>query len=215
MNSSHMQAMTRLETVSAAQTDSETRFDRNAWLLLLGALLFLALDFAQLSYRFTLPTEGWAINSDENAPDDYAFYVLKNVVGAASPLEPGDALTVIGGIPAEQILTSAQLHTPAPAGWVAGGQIPVSVIRGGKTLSFDIPIVHWTFAAWLNSNFVDWQSLVQWPSALIMLGVGLLTLLKRPGNLAGRFLFLFGLAIFSSTLAGSLPDGLGIYFNRV
>jgi len=214
MNPPHLPTLTPPRSASAASADSETRFDRNVWLLLLGALLFVALDLAQLAYRFTLPTEGWVIESDENAPDDYTFHLLKNVVGAPSPLEPGDAMTLVGGIPAERILNSTQLSTPPPAGWVAGGQIRVSVIRGGKTLSFDIPVVHWTFAAWLSSNFADARSLVLWwAAALIMFGVGLLTMLKRPGNLAGRFLFLFGLALFSSTLASSLPDGLGVYFN--
>ncbi len=191
----------------------EARFDRSAWLLLLGALLFLALNIGQLAYRFTLPTEGWEINSDDNAAGDYDFYIIKNVVGALSMLQPGDALHIIGWIPAAQILNSDRLAHARPAGWVAGGHIPVTVIRGGQTLTIDIPIVHWTFSSYLRSNFTDLRSVIMWLSALIMLGVGLLTFLKRPANLAGRFLFLFGLAIIFSVLASSLPDGLGMYFD--
>ncbi len=191
----------------------ETRFDRGARFLLLFALVFLGLNFAQLAYRFTLPTEGWMINNDDNGPGVYDLFVQKNVVGAPSPLQPGDALHIIGGIPAEQILNSDKPYIPPPAGWQAGGQVPVSVIRSGQTLTFEIPIVNWTFAAWLRSNFADFKSVSEWLSALIMLGVGLYTLIKRPGNLAARFLFLFGLAYFSTILAGSLRDGLGSVFN--
>ena len=205
--------MTHSAILSTAKLDPESGFDRNAWLLLAGAVLFLALNLAQLAYRFTLPTAGWENSSDNNPPGVNDLYVGKNLVGVASPLLPGDVLTNIGGIATEKILNNDQLYTPPPSGWQAGEHLAVSVIRSGKTLTFDIPIVHWTIAAWLRSNFADVRSLLQWLSAFIMLGVGLLTLLKRPGSLAGRFLFLFGVALFSITLAGSLPDGLGAYFS--
>jgi hypothetical protein len=201
-------------TGPAATDNPETRFDRNAGLLLAGALIFLVLNLAHLVYRFSLPTAGWENSSDNNPPGVYGLYVGKNVVGASSPLLPGDVLQSIGGIAAERIVNNDQLYTPPPPGWRAGGHVTVSVIRSGKTLTFDIPIVHWTFAALLRSNFADWGSLLEWLSAVIMLGVGLLTVLKRPGSLAARFLFLFGVAQFSTTLAGSLPDELSGYFNR-
>ena len=194
-------------------TQSETRFDRSSRLLLLFALIFIALDFAQLTYRFSLPTEGWAVNSDSNDPGEYNFYVLKNVVGADSQLQPGDALRVIGGVPSAQILNNDSLKITAPPGWQKGEQLPVTVIRDKQTLNFRIPIVSWTMAAWLRNNFDTWGGIVNFLSALIMLSVGFLVLFKRPGNLAARFLFLFGVAVFTMTVSGSLPDGLGMYFN--
>ncbi len=197
----------------AVIVNPETRFNRSSWLLLLVALLFLSLNLAQIAYRFTLPTEGWSVSDDDNGEERDVFFVRANLVGAVSPLQPGDALRVIGGIPAAQILNNDSLSTSPPPGWVVGGQVPVELIRNGQTLTFDIPIVDWTFAAWLKSNFTDLKSIVIWLSALVMLGVGLLTFLKRPANLAGRFLFLFGVAVFNGALAGSLPDGLGINFD--
>ncbi len=202
-------------TRPAVGADPETRFDRGARLVLIFALIFIALDIAQLAYRFTLPTEGWATNPDENDPGVYDFYLIENMEGAPSPLQPGDALHIIGGIPAAQILNPDSLDSlpPPPAGWQPGGSVPVTVIRDGQTLEFDIPIVNWTFAAWLRNNFADLIRLVEWLITLILFGVGLLTLLKRPGNLAGRFLFLFGLAVLAMRISYSLQDGLGNYFN--
>ena len=52
---------TQLHT-AARQPDDERRFGRGAWLLLVFALIFMALNFAQLAYRFTLPTDGWIID---------------------------------------------------------------------------------------------------------------------------------------------------------
>ncbi len=201
------------ETRTVARTDPETRFDRSARLLLLGALLFIALDLGQLAYRFTLPTEGWAIDPDSANPDAGSFYPTKNIVGAPSPMQAGDALHIIGGIPADQILNSDSLGRLRPAGWQAGGHVQVTVIRQGQSLSFDLPIVNWTFAAWLRWYFADVGNVLGGLTTLILFGVGLLTVLKRPGSLAGRYLFLFGLADLAMLIAAFLPDGLGMYLN--
>lgn len=198
---------------SRATDTPETRFDRGARLLLLFALLFIALDIAQIAYRFTLPTEGWAIDTNSNDPGDYDFHLIENVVGAPSPLQPGDALHVIAGIPAEQLSNGRVLFNPPPEGWRAGGQVPVTVIRYGQELNFDIPIVNWTFAAWLRANFTDLDRLTSWLNTMIIFGVSLLTFLKRPGNLSARFLFLFGLASLAGLISGFLPDGLGVFFS--
>ena len=194
-------------------TQSETRFSRSSKLLLLFGLVFILLDIAQLAYRFSLPTEGWEINPDSNDFGDYNFYVIENVVGAASPLQPGDGLHIIGGIPAEEIINiKSILNMPTPTGWQVGAEIPVTVIRDGQSLNFEIPLVNWTFEAMLRINFADLSRLEGWLAALIVFGAGLLTFIKRPGNLAARFLFLFGLAVFAIQISGSLPDGLSVNF---
>ncbi len=199
---------------AAIMPPDERRFDRGAWLVLGFALLFIALDFAQLAYRFTLPTEGWIIDESKLGPDAHDFPMSRNVVGAPSPLQPGDALHIIGGIFSDQILNTDSLTTVLqPAGWESSGEVAVTVLRAGQTLTFDIPIVHWTFAAWLRSNFTDLTSLTKWLSALILLGIGFFTFLKRPGNFAARFLFLFSLAWSATLTSNSLPDTVGVYFN--
>jgi hypothetical protein len=200
---------------SPIANNDETRFNRSAWILLFLALIFIALDIVQLVYRFTLPTEGWWIYSDENDPGVYDFFVQENLVGTPSPLQPGDGLHIIGGISSKQIMNfeNGNLTSPPPSGWEAGRQIPVTVIRDGQSLTFDIPIVHWTLRAWLRANFASFSGVMGWLISLVMFGVGLFTVLRRPGNLAARFLFLFGLAVLAIQISGSLPDGLGLLFS--
>jgi hypothetical protein len=197
---------------TARQPDDERRFDRGAWLVLIFALIFMALDFAQLAYRFTLPTEGWVVDAPGTGSDSRDFPMGQNTVGASSPMQSGDALHILGGIPADQILSADSLTIPRPAGWEAGGDVAVTVIRNGQMLTFNIPIVRWTLAAWMRSNFTRLTGLTQWLSALLLLGVGLFTFLKRPGNLAARFLFLFSVAASAIVVSSSLPDTLGAYF---
>ena len=45
---------------SASQTTNETRWTRGARLVLAATLLFVALNLAQVAYRFTIPSIGWA-----------------------------------------------------------------------------------------------------------------------------------------------------------
>ncbi|HJZ46349.1 MAG TPA: hypothetical protein VKE41_04260 [Roseiflexaceae bacterium] len=46
-------------------TDNRSRFDRGAWLTLAFALFLLLTSAAQLAYRFTLPTDGWGVISED------------------------------------------------------------------------------------------------------------------------------------------------------
>lgn len=194
------------------QATDETRFNHSARLVVVFALAILALDIAQLAYRFTLPTEGWAHFDSDIVPNAQSIPMLQNIVGAPSPLQVGDALQSIAGLPIAQILNTGKVFTP-PSGWEAGGRVSVTVLRDGQLLTFDIPIINWTFAAWWRNNLADLSRLVSWLTMLTLLGVGLFTFLNRPRNLAARFLFLFGLTGFILTLSGSLPDALGLYFN--
>ncbi len=42
----------------------EKRFDRGAWLVLTFALGLVLLSAAQIVYRYTLPTDGWAVEPE-------------------------------------------------------------------------------------------------------------------------------------------------------
>ena len=102
----------------------ERQLDRGARLVLVFALAFVALDIAQLAYRFTLPTEGWVVKEEMDARD---FPLSRNVAGEPSPLQPGDALHIIGGIPSEQLLASTRPSFPRPADWRVGRSIRVQL----------------------------------------------------------------------------------------
>jgi len=60
-------------------TASERRFNRGAWLTLAFALILTSA--AQLAYRFTLPTDGWAVISEDLSDDSHWIYI-GNLVGA-------------------------------------------------------------------------------------------------------------------------------------
>lgn len=191
----------------------ERRFDRGARLVLLFALIFITLDLAQLAYRFSLPTEGWLVNQSALG-DTQDFLLVRNLVGAPSPLQPGDALHIIGGIPAAQILQGTDpVFLERPTRWRVGAQAPVTVIRDGRLLNFDIPIVRWTLASWWQANFSSPLGIISWLSAFVLLVVGSFTFLNRPRNLAARFLFLFGVTSLAITVSSSLPDDIGYNFD--
>lgn len=193
---------------------AERRFDRGAWLVLLFALIFITLDVVQLAYRFSLPTEGWLVDTSEQDQNSEDFLLSRNLVGAPSPLQSGDRLVVIGGIPVQKILQpTTAIFFPRPPGWRVGGQVAVTVLRDGQRLTLDIPIVRWTLATWLQTNFSDPLSLISWLSVVVLLGAGVFTFLNRPQNLAARFLFLFGVTWLAINISSSLPDVIGFYFD--
>jgi len=57
--------------MSNSSIPARSRFTRIAWGVLVFALGLVFLSAAQLAYRFTLPTDGWAVLTTENldAPD--------------------------------------------------------------------------------------------------------------------------------------------------
>ena len=72
-------------------------FDRGAWLNLVVMLLLLSFAFGSTIYRFTLPTDGWLAKD----PDDFnatGFIYQKNIMEAASGLQPGDNVVAVEGI---------------------------------------------------------------------------------------------------------------------
>jgi hypothetical protein len=203
--------MPSIASNSSHNASTETRWTLGFWLTLLASGIFIALNVAQVIYRFTLPSAGWA-SPDPETMDLYTLQFKFNAVGAPSPLQPEDVLQEVGGIPAVQLLNNIGTFPP-PGDWRVGGKVEMTVSRAGQLLHFEVPLVHWTFKAWLSTNFGNFPALWNWLITLLLFGVGLFTLLKRPGNLAARFLFAFGLAILSMTLGDSVKDYLTLEFD--
>ncbi|HSF82262.1 MAG TPA: hypothetical protein VLA49_13550 [Anaerolineales bacterium] len=197
-----------------APVNPEMKFDRSAWLTLLAAGLFIALNLAQVAYRFTLPSLGWVgPDPDDESFEEVVFLLDTNAVGAPSALQPGDLVVAIGEVPTETILKDFPASLNRPAGWQIGETITLTVERDGLTLNVDAPLVRWTPAAWISVNLRNIQKVWLWLTTLLLFGVGVFTFLKRPGSLAGRFLLAFGLAGLSSTLSGSVPDPMAYYLD--
>ena len=191
----------------------ETRWTSGAWLILLAAILFILLNVAHIGYRFTIPSLGWAgLNpDDETQAED--FILIEQAVSGPSLLKPGDAVQSIAGIPAREVLETVFPSVPKPANWEIGELVRLAVEREGRFLEFDVQLVHWIPSAWLYTNLGSFGEVWIWLITLLLFGIGTYTFLNRPGNLAARFLFAFGLANLSITLGDSIPDYLALYFD--
>ena len=179
---------------------------------MLFAVLYIGLNFAQLFYRMTLPGLGWVMPDPETDETIIQFRLVSNAIGAPSLLQPGDIVLSVGGISPVGLLETLTFSQP-PAGWQVGGQVRLEIARGAQTLALEAPVVRWTPQAWLAFNIGDGSTFWGWLVALLVFGAGVFTFVKRPGNLSARFLFLFGLAVFSGTLGDSLPDYLALMFD--
>ena len=192
-------------------TTAETHWTLGARLTLWLAVVFILFNLVHLVYRFTIPSPGWAGPDPENLDVAEPFFqVDTNAVGSPSPLQSGDMIFAIEGISAKQILTLSDLSEMlVPSEWSVGGDAKMTVMRNEQTIQLEVPLTHWTAAAWLQTNFGNFSELWNWLVALLVFGAGTFTFLNRPGNLAARFLFAFGLSNLSINMAYSIPDYIG------
>ncbi len=122
---------------------SRVHFDRHAklvLLVLLVALGLIALSFTQMVYRFTRPTDGWAVYTEElDRPD---WFYERNLVGVSSPIQPNYRLVAIEdqNLRGKASIASSQ----TPANWRVGQQVEVTVLRAGKILTINVPLLNWT-----------------------------------------------------------------------
>ncbi len=193
---------------TAAQLE-ETHFNLFAWLVLAFAMALVLLSAAQIIYRYTLPTDGWSVITTEIDQADWVYW--ENLVGAPSGLQQNDILLAVDGQSVQGSASTA--YIPAPSGWVAGGSVLVTVMRGEEEISFLVPVVHWTPAALWRYNFRDIARLVSLLGGVTLFAVGLFTFFKRPGVPAARALLVLCASIFAAGLSGLLPDGLSVQFN--
>jgi hypothetical protein len=193
------------------QKHEEIHFDWAAWLTLAFALAIILLSAAQVLYRFTLPTDGWSVIF--GSLSDNTWLYVDNLVGAPSPLQSLDELIAVEDLS----LTHMSANSPMqpPANWVVGGHVEVTVVRQGRQLTFTIPVVGWTVAAWLRNTVSRFEVVAGWVGAFILLGVSLFTFLKRPEVPAARALLMLCTAIFANNVSSSLPDGLSASFDPI
>jgi hypothetical protein len=188
-----------------------SRFPRRSLLVLAAALALVLLSAAQLAYRFTLPTDGWDVYSTEIDQSDWVYW--SNLVGALSGLEQDDLLLAVEG---QSMRGSATMEfTPPPANWAIGRSVQMTVLRAGREISVDVPVVSWALTSWWRFNIADLNRLVDFTGALILFLVGLFTFLKRPNIPSAQALLMLCAAIFSASISGSLPDGLSVQFNAL
>ena len=191
----------------------ETRWTTGAWLTLLAAILFILLNISQIGYRFTIPSLGWAGTNPEEEETASEFLLIEDAVGAPSPFEPGDGIQTVEGIPAKEIIDQFPTNFFHPENWEIGETVQVTISRNARFLELETQLVHWTPKAWLTTNFGSFSGILGWLVTFLLFGICTFTFLNRPGSLAARFLFAFGLANLSIFLGDSIPDYLALYFD--
>jgi len=193
---------------SAIQPKDKRRFDRAAGLSLAFALLILLTSTAQLIYRYFLPTDGWLSVSDDLNSAELLYYA--DLVGAPSGLLAQDSVTGVEGTPLGQYPAGE-----TPPFWYAGNTLRYDVQRGDQSLTVAVPIVHWTFRAFVKNLTVDPAPLINLLGIVVFLGVGALAFFRRPDDPAARALLIFVSVIGAQAVSRLLPDGLSTIFDPV
>lgn len=156
-------------------TVEENRFPLSARLALLFSLALVLGSSAQLLYRFFLPTDGWSIYTTELENPDWIYD--RNLVGAQSLLEQEDDLLDVDGLHVAG--TASNQPLAAPENWTIGQTVKMTVLRDQQEISFDIPVVKWTLAAWWQYNIADIEHMVSFLGTLILFTTGSFTFYKR------------------------------------
>ena len=175
--------------------------------VLLFALALVATSCAQAVYRLWLPTDGWDMVEGATAEELKAGVLIftDNVLGAPSPLQPGDALLGAAGVPAAR-LSALRLGT-FPGSRQSGPTMRYTVLRDGGTLDLDVPLKRWTAGSVARYNAGTFGAAGNWLGAVAMFGIGLFVLVRRPEEPAARALVLLGAVFLATTISGVVPDG--------
>ncbi|MGD8856114.1 MAG: hypothetical protein PVG33_07280, partial [Chloroflexota bacterium] len=171
--------------VTQTSTGRETQFNLGAWLTLFFAIIILVAGIAELTYRFTLPTDGWEVN---DAPE-LGFTYTKNLLDSPSGLQPGDQVIALEGIPADwqTIDPSSTLRDS----WRAGVTLDYTVLRDGQETHIPVTLVHWQVGKWLRAVLFDPVKVMGQLSGIVLLGLAFFVFLRRPGDsTAGAFLLI-------------------------
>ena len=190
--------------------DNSPRYSTGARLVMGFASLLLLLGIAQLLYRYTLPTDGWAVYTEEIVESIYKFD--RNLVGASSDLQTADGVLAVDGIPL--VGTATSYYVPAPPGWHVGQSVVMLVQRGAEQIEIEVPVVQWTGTAVIRYNLLYPAQLAAITGALMMLVVGWFTFLRRPEVPSARALLILSTAVGATFISGLLPDGLSVQFNQ-
>jgi hypothetical protein len=200
-----------MKSAETMRSTRKARFDSSARLIMGFALALLILSVAQVAYRYTLPSDGWMVVTQDLEDSNWIYY--GNLVGAKSGLQPEDMILSVEGVSVAGSATFA--HVTAPSGWQAGSSVEMVVQRGEQQVSLEVPVVHWTVLAVLSYNLSLVQPLGNLLSGLLFLFVGWFTFIRRPDLPSARALLLLSTAAGASSISGIIPDGLSVQFNSL
>jgi len=197
--------------MNGSSTPARSGFTPAGWVVLVLALGLVFLSAAQLAYRFTLPTDGWAVHptDDFDAPD---WVYRDNLAGAPSGLQSGDVVTAVNGRSVQG--TASNSYVPSPPGWGANQAVEMQVQRQNQSLSLTVPLLHWMFQALWRHMLLRPELLVGLLGALAFFALALFTFCQRSDIPAARALLILSATFLAINLSGLLPDGLSVQFNK-
>jgi hypothetical protein len=189
--------------------DRLKRFTLGSWLILIFSITWILLDIGQTLYRFQLLTDGWSWVGGEFSSDPQTpIFPDHNLLGTASPLQPGDRVIAVAGLPVNGgDLSQVPGAAERLAGIRAGDQVEYTVARGGQVINILVPLTHWTPAAWARWNIIP-ANLLLLLSGWFLIAIGLFTFVKRPELLSARIFLLWCTSILCVAISSSLPDTL-------
>ena len=194
----------------------ERRMTRGSWLVLAFAVALICLSAAQVVYRLLLPTEGWNYSQGQTVEDfdTNTLIFTTNLIGSPSPIQENDRLRAIEGTNIDQVQT---LGGPRFSdGWQPGQIVHYTVLRNGQTLELAVPLKRWTFASIGAYVFRDFSSAIGIFTSVLMFGIGLFVMLRRPREWAARALCLFGAVFLANWVSGSIvPSGPTTQFSAI
>lgn len=157
--------------------------------VIFAALFLLLGSLAQCAYRFTLPTDGWSVDTID--VENSNLYCSENLVGAPSGLRPDDTLLEVAGVDVRAYSQRDLLSRPAL--WQMGSAVDMLVRRcippGGMSdcagIHLEDPVARWTASAvWKDVH--SGSRIPELVSMLAVTFVGWFTLLKRPEEWSAR-----------------------------
>jgi len=119
------------------ESKTATRFTRRDWLRSIFILVILLYTIVEMAYRFTLPTDGWMVTENELPGLTY----VQNILGESSPLQVGDRVIAVEGIPVNSDVFHTSIHIQDS--WQSGAIFHYSVVRDGQEKIFPVQLSQW------------------------------------------------------------------------
>jgi hypothetical protein len=188
----------------------ETQFDRSSWLILSLVLISLAYTIFDLAYRFTLPTDGWEVNEGGNP---IGFTYTNNLLGNPSPIESGDHVIALEGIPADwKIIPRSHMLQEK---WQEGATLEYTMVRDGEQVMIPVTLMHWQFGKWVTAILRNSVMLVGMLSDVVLVSLAGFVFFRRPGNPAAGAFLIFITILASVQYSGTLPAGFSTWIDPI
>ena len=161
------------------------------------AVLMLSVAVLFTGYRMAVPTDGGAGGYVTTGWTAAGLEVASTRAG--SPLQAGDVVTAVNGVPLAAWL-SGEAGVAHPA-LDPGGTVTYTVLRDGEPVTLDVPLVAYPLGDVLLAN---WGTLL-WLGLMVLVAAYLF--LRRPNEAATRVLLVLSAAILGSTVPWMLSVG--------